>query len=116
MVSYGPDTFVMRVEDDSMAPRFLRGDYVYVDPDEPAAHGRYVAIRDGAAGAGVVRRYLVEAGRRVIRALHPDLPDRVLTYDNETDLRGTVVLRGREARSRRGLIGTLPPGRHGGRG
>ena len=116
MVSYGPDTFVVRVEDDSMAPRFLRGDYVYVDPDEPAAHGRYVAMRDGDADAAVVRCYLVEADRRVIRALHPDLPDRVLTYDNETDLRGTVVFWGRDALSRKDPTGGLALGRHGERG
>ena len=58
---FGPETFVERVADDGMAPRISRGDYVYVDPDEPAVDGSVVLFGRGADA--VVRRLVVEAGR-----------------------------------------------------
>ena len=42
----GRETFIVRVAEDAMAPRVRVGDYVWVDPDEPAADGRLVAVRD----------------------------------------------------------------------
>ena len=36
---YGPETFVARMDGDAMAPLIRDRDHVYVDPDEPAAHG-----------------------------------------------------------------------------
>ena len=33
-----------------MAPRVRVGDYVWVDPDEPAAHSRLVSVRDPGRG------------------------------------------------------------------
>ena len=37
---FGRETFIVRVAEDAMAPRVRAGDYVWVDPDEPAAAGR----------------------------------------------------------------------------
>ena len=37
---FGRETFIVRVAEDAMAPRVRAGDYVWVDPDEPAADGR----------------------------------------------------------------------------
>ena len=44
------ETFVVRVAEDAMAPRVRVGNYVWVNPDEPAADGRPVAVRDPARG------------------------------------------------------------------
>ena len=41
---FGRETFIVRVAEDAMVPRVRAGDYVWVDPDEPAADGRLVAI------------------------------------------------------------------------
>ena len=45
---YGRETFGVRVAGDGMAPRIADGDYVYVDPDEPAVHGSVVLFGYGA--------------------------------------------------------------------
>ena len=93
---FGPETFVQRVGDDTMAPRVPEGDHVWIDPDEPARDGRLVAVwADGPGSATLVRRYHVEDGVRVLRAADPGWPDIVLDRDNEIMLRGTVVFGGR---------------------
>ena len=75
---HGRDTFVVRVEDDVMAPAFRGGDYVRVDPDEPMADGGFVGVRDMRAGRKVDRRLGREAGRLVLRTLDPPGVEREL--------------------------------------
>ena len=93
---FGRETFIVRVAEDAMASHVRAGDYVWVDLDESAADGRRVAVRDpGRGGETVVRLLLVERdGRRTLRALDGRCPERTIDADNETDIRGVVVLMG----------------------
>ena len=60
---FGPETFVERVGDDALAPLAAAGGFAYVNPDEPATHGRIVAVgADGLGSATLVRRLVVEDG------------------------------------------------------
>ena len=92
---FGRETFIVRVAEDAMAPRVRAGDHVWVDPDEPAADGSLVAVRDPGRGGETVVRLLVErGGRRTLRALDGRFPERTVDAGNETDIRGVVVLVG----------------------
>ena len=92
----GPETFVERVADDGMAPQVRAGYYVVIDPDESAVDGRLVAVRgqDGPHEGTLVRRLVVEDGRRVLRAANAGWPDIEVTDQNETMILGTAVLGG----------------------
>ena len=69
---------------------------MYVDPDEPAARGRIVAVRaDGPGNATLVRRLIAEEGDRTQRAANPGRPDMEVTRVNETMIRAVVVFVGR---------------------
>ena len=90
---FGPETFIVRIADDAMAPRVRAGAYAWVDPDEPAADGRLVAVRDpGRGGETVVRRLVERDGRRTLRVLDERCPERTVGADNDTDIQGVVVL------------------------
>ena len=92
---FGSEIFIVRVSEDAMAPRVRVGDYVWVDPDEPAAHGCLVAVRDPGRGGETVVRLLIECdGRRILRALDDRCPERIVDAGNETDIRGVVVFVG----------------------
>ena len=92
---FGPETFIVRVAEDAMAPRVRAGDYIWIDPDEPAVDGRFVAVRDLGRGGETVVRLLVERdGRRILRALDERCPERIVDAGNETDIRGVVVFVG----------------------
>ena len=90
----GGETFAVRMRDHSMAPRFNAGEWLFVDPDEPAVPGRFVAIEDPAGGGRTVREMAMVGGRRVLRALDADWPEIVVNGDNETMILGTVVFWG----------------------
>ena len=92
---FGPETFIVRVTDDAMAPRVCTGDYIWIDPDEPAVDGRLVAVHDpDRGGETVVRRLVEHEGRRTLHALDARCPERTIDADNETDIRGVVVFVG----------------------
>ena len=92
---FGRETFIVRVAEDAMAPRVRTGDYIWIDPDEPAVPGRLVAVRDPGRGGETVVRLLVERdGRRILCALDDRCPERTVDAGNETDIRGVVVFVG----------------------
>ena len=92
---FGRETFIVQIADDAMAPRVRAGDYVWIDPDEPAVDGRFVAVRDPGRGGETVVRLLIERdGRRVLRAFDERCPERTVDAGNETDIRGVVVFVG----------------------
>ena len=93
-MNYGPETFAVRAKDDAMAPLLPRGHWAFVDPDEPMAPGLLVAF-DDEDGEVSVRLLVAEDGRRILRAADAAWPDIVVTADNETMIRGTVVVVGR---------------------
>ena len=72
------------------------GDFAYVDPDEPAAHGRILAVRAGGPGRTTrVRLMAVENDRSVLRTAKPGRRDMEVTRANETMIRGVVGFVGR---------------------
>ena len=76
---FGRETFIVRIADDAMAPRVRAGDNVWIDPDEPAADGRLVAVCGPGRGGETVVRLLVERdGRRTLRALDERCPERTV--------------------------------------
>ena len=92
---FGSETFIVHIAEDAMAPRVRAGDYVWVDPDEPAAHGSVVAFRDpGRGGDTVVRLLIKRDGRRILRALVERCPERAVDAGNETEIRGVVMFVG----------------------
>ena len=89
----GPDTFVLRVRGESMAPRFDDGDLIYVDPGVEARSGAYVVMRDG-AGEATFKQLVEEDGRRYLRAANPDWPSRIVEARPDAALCGVVVFCG----------------------
>ena len=95
---FSPETFVERVGDDALAPLAAAGDFACVGPDEPAAHGRIVAVRtDGPGSATQARRMAVESGRSVLcgRRTPAGWPDIEGTRASETMMRAVAVFVGR---------------------
>ena len=39
-----PETYIELVDDDALAPLIEAGDFAYMDPDEPTADARMVAV------------------------------------------------------------------------
>jgi transcriptional regulator with XRE-family HTH domain len=53
----GPRAVAVRLDDDSMAPKFAQGSVVICDPDAPIVPGRYVIALSTSANRAVFRRF-----------------------------------------------------------
>lgn len=72
--------FALRVDGDSMEPKFFSGDIVFVDPDASPDYGRIVvAVR---ATAGATMKQLVNVdGKPWLKALNPDYTPKMRYYE-----------------------------------
>ena len=93
----GPDTFVLKVAGESMAPRFPDGDYIFVDPDVPAESGRFVVVGRPDDGAATFKQLVVEDGRRYLKAANPAWPEPIVEMQPDAAVCGVVVFQGRPA-------------------
>ena len=94
-VRCGPDTFVLRVSGESMAPRFQDGELIFVDPERTPRSGSYVVVRRGdGTGAATFKQLVEEDGRRYLKAVNPDWPERIVEADPDAAVCGVVVFKG----------------------
>lgn len=66
-------TFALRVEGDSMAPKFPPGVILIVEPDMQAEPGDYVVARNGNC-EGTFKRLVQDAGRLYLKPENPQYP------------------------------------------
>jgi DNA polymerase V len=83
------EPFALQVLGDSMAPEFADGHIIIVDPAMPPVSGAYVVVDYG--GETTFRQYVVEAGRKLLKALNPAYPP--VEMVGPFTVRGVVVQR-----------------------
>jgi SOS-response transcriptional repressor LexA len=77
-----------------MEPRFHDGDLIFVDPEVPAANGKYVVVSFEEPGETTFKQLIVEGRRRYLRALNPDWPERIIEFGGAATICGVVVFKG----------------------
>lgn len=70
----GPRTFALRVDGESMEPKYQHGDIIYVDPDAPVAHGKDVIVMLPGRNEVMFRALLIEGDQRFVKSLNPNWP------------------------------------------
>ncbi len=87
-------TFILRVKGASMETRFYNGDLIFVDPDVVAESGKYVVVKLEDADEATFKQLIIEGGRKYLKALNPDWPDRIIEIDEKAKICGVVVFKG----------------------
>lgn len=88
------DSFVLRVRGCSMEPRFKEDDLIFVDPNAPTAHGKYVIVTMERSGEARLRQLAIEGGERYLMALNPDWPERIVRMGDHDTIHGVVIFKG----------------------
>ncbi len=91
------EPFALRVLGDSMAPEFIEGHVIVVDPGMPATHGVYVVV--DYEGETTFRQYWVKDGRKYLKPLNEAYPTVEVTGTYR--VRGVVTQRAGRRRSDR---------------
>ena len=93
-VRCSPESFVLRVRGTSMEPKFHEGDLIFVDPNASADHGKYVVVRLDESNEATFKQLIIEEGKRYLKALNPDWPNRIIEVDEEATICGVIVFKG----------------------
>lgn len=83
-------SFLLELVTEQMAPDYRPGEVIQVDPMADARHGDDVVVLL-ADGRPTFRRLIEAEGRRILQALNPHWPDRLLPYPLDARLIGVVV-------------------------
>ncbi|WP_218816204.1 LexA family protein [Methylobacillus rhizosphaerae] len=100
-VGHSPATFVLRVRGDSMfnphgRHSFANGDLIFVDPDRTAENGSLVVIRLDDSKEATFKMLMIEEGRKYIKPLNPDWPDKIMEINEDASICGVVIFQGKK--------------------
>jgi len=87
----GAESFALLVLGDSMAPEFLEGEIIIVEPDGLANDGSFVVAQ--VDGDWTMRQLVADAGCWKLRALNPAFAETTLT--DLSPVRGVVIQKSR---------------------
>lgn len=94
-VKCGPNTFILRVEGDSMQPRFASGELIFVDPDAEALNKSFVVVRLDDEARATFKQLVIEGQRSYLKPLNDRWPDPVIEVNGNATICGVVVFQGR---------------------
>jgi SOS-response transcriptional repressor LexA len=81
--------FALRVISETMAPQFLPGTTIVVQPATEARHGSFVIVRLDVSAEAILRQYVIEGAQYYLRPLNTQFP--ALAVDARSVLIGVVV-------------------------
>jgi SOS-response transcriptional repressor LexA len=93
---HGPRTYALKVRGFSMHNpagdlSFKDGDRIFVDPDRDALHKSLVIVRLDDEKEATFKQLLIEGDVRMLQALNPSWPDRIIKINGSASLCGVVI-------------------------
>ena len=75
-------TYALRVQGDSMEPKFPHGAILIVEPDEPPEPEKYVIVRRANTQDTTFKQLISDGGRLMLKPLNPRYPIMALADDD----------------------------------
>ena len=85
----GPGTYALKVQGDSMEPRYHDGDVIFVDPDVHAVNGSDVIVRLENEKEATFKQLAIDGSRRYLKPLNIRYP--VIEITTEAKIVGVVI-------------------------
>lgn len=92
------NAYALRVQGESMLDpagpvSFSEGDMIIVDPDKTPENRSLVVVRQSGSSSLVFKQLIIESGERLLKALNPSWPNRIVPMTDDTILCGVVIAR-----------------------
>ena len=88
---HSSSTFALTVVGESMAPDFIPGEIIYVDPCVEAASGSYVVVRQNGDTEATFKQLMLDGSRKYLKALNPNWPNPIIEMLPDADVCGVVI-------------------------
>ncbi|MHB0775400.1 LexA family protein [Halomonas sp. WWR20] len=95
-VSCSENTFALRVEGDSMAPNFMPGTLIFIDPEVMPISGKKVVAILTDTNQATFKQYIEDGGQKMLKAMNPNWPQQYVPINGNCRIIGTVIFAGME--------------------
>lgn len=92
-VPHGENTFAVRINGESMAPKFQHGEIIFCDPSVQANSGDYVIAKLTDENQATFKQLVIEDGKHMLKALNPSWPQRYIPINGNCHIVGKVIAR-----------------------
>jgi SOS-response transcriptional repressor LexA len=90
------NSFIVKVEGESMLPEFTPGTLLYVDPEAGYDNLSYVVARLDDENQATFKQLIIDGNKKYLKALNPDWPNKFIEINGKCTIVGKVVFTGKE--------------------
>lgn len=83
--------FVLKIQGESMAPRFNEGEHIYVDPEAQPENGSFVVARLEDENQATFKQLIIDGNKKYLKALNPDWPNKFIEINGNCTIIGKVI-------------------------
>ncbi len=84
-------TFALTVIGESMAPDFIPGEIIYVDPEVEAISGSCVVVRQNGDTEATFKQLMFDGSKKYLKALNPNWPTPIIEMLQDAFICGVVI-------------------------
>lgn len=90
------NSFIVRVDGESMMKAFHPGDLLYVDPESQPINGSFVIARLDDENQATFKQLVIDGNKKYLKALNPDWPTKFIEINGNCTIVGKVVFAGKK--------------------
>lgn len=90
-VRHGENTFAVRINGESMMPRFRHGDIIFCDPSQQAVNGDFIIAKLTDDNQATFKQLIIEDGKHFLKAINPVWPNPFISINGNAHIVGKVI-------------------------
>ena len=90
------NSFIVKVEGESMLPEFTPNTLLYVDPEAVCDNLSYVVARLDDENQATFKQLIIDGNKKYLKAINPDWPNKFVEINGNCTIVGKVVFTGKE--------------------
>lgn len=92
-VPHGENTFAVRINGESMEPKFHHGEIIFCDPSKESFNGDFVIAKMTDENQATFKQLVIEGGQKMLKAINPNWPVKYLPINGNCHIVGKVIAR-----------------------
>lgn len=92
-VKHGENTFAVRVNGESMYPKFEHGEIIFCDPGQQPDNGSYVIAKLTDNNEATFKQLIIEDGQMLLKSINPNWHTQYIPINGNCEIVGKVIAR-----------------------
>lgn len=90
---HGENTFAVRINGESMMPKFEHGEIIFCDPSQQPENKDFVIAKLTDENQATFKQLILEGGNMMLKALNPNWPNQYIPINGNCQIVGKVIAR-----------------------